>query len=55
MKAEVEGRAKRIFVNVPSTQKFFHLVDEQSGETLLSEKKSFFDDIVDDVDDNDDN
>ena len=27
-----------------------HLVDQQSGETLLSEKKGFFVDIFDDVD-----
>ena len=55
MKAKVEGRAKRIFVNVQSMQKFSTLLTSKVVKLSCLKKKSFFDDIVDDVDDNDDN
>ena len=54
MKAKVEGRAKRIFVNVQSMQKFSTLLTSKVVK-LSCLKKSFFDDIADDVDDNGDN
>ena len=54
MKTKVEGRAKRIFVNVQSMQKFSTLLTSKVVK-LSCLKKSFFDDIADDVDDNGDN
>ena len=54
MKAKVEGRGKIIFVNVQSMQKFSTLLTSKVVK-LSCLKKSFFDDIAYDADDNGDN